>query len=373
MNPPIYLDMAATTPVDPQVADLMCGALKSFAANPNSQHQFGRRANKLLSDSREEVASYLGVSPQEIIFTSGATESLNLAIIGGARAMKGPGHVITSLAEHSAVLKTVAHLRDRRGWEADYLPTGEKGALSVEEVEAAIKPNTQLCTIMAANNETGVITDILPIAQLLYEKGIPLIVDAVALYGKAPLPQHPGISALAISGHKFHGPPGISALVVKKDFTICSRIMGGGQEWNKRAGTPNLPAIQGLALAMRLVEENLEAHISDMKKLQTHMEKRLLDEIPGTHIHGLLPRTPAISNVGFEKADGETLLIALDQAGIAVSHGSACSAGASEPSRILINMGIPYKEAQRSIRISLSYTTTLEEIDHFVDTLKALV
>lgn len=342
----IYLDNNATTQLLPEVLDAMRPYLEGAPCNPSSVHAFGRDARNALTRARRSIASDLGVRPSEVLFTSGATESINMVLRGSK-----PRHIITSTIEHIATLDTLKAI----GCEVTYLEPGTYGAITPEQVKEAIRPQTDLITLMAANNETGVMTDIEAIGQL----GIPFFVDGVASLGKEFVEIPEGVSAICFSGHKIHGPKGIGVLVLKHHFKVAPLITGGHQESHRRAGTENLPAIVGMAEAVRLAQN---APYDQIRALRDRLEKALQVEVNGEG-----PRVSNVANLSFPGTDGEGLLMNLDLEGIAVSHGSACSSGSLEPSHVLLGMGYSRERAASSIRFSLSRLTTEEEIDQVID------
>ncbi len=349
----IYLDNNATTAIDPRVFEAM--RADSGPYNPSSVHYFGQAAKKLLGRSRESIAAFFHVKPQELIFTSSATESLNMIL----RGLPESGHVITSDVEHSAIFKTLQTLP---GFQVSYLHAGLRGAVQPEAVAAAITEKTRLIVLTAANNETGVKIDLEAIAAIAKQHKIPFVVDAVALLGKELFQIPEGVSAMVFSGHKLHAPKGIGLTFLRSTLKIKPLITGGDQEFSLRAGTENLSGILGLAKAIELLNVELPAATERMRDLT----ERLLQGLETVVINGEGPRIVNTVNLSFPGVSGEELLMGLDLAGIAVSHGSACSSGALEPSRILINMGIPHSVARSSIRFSLSRNTTQEEIDHAI-------
>ncbi len=346
----IYLDNNATTQVLPEVLDVILSELSGGPANPSSSHFFGREAKKKLSAARELIAAYLKAKPQEILFTSGGTEGLNLLL------RPAKEHIITSNVEHSAVYRTLQG-------DITYLPVGTYGAVTPEAVKAAITDKTTLIVLSAANNETGVKTNIEAIGNIALQANIPFIVDGVALLGKEHFTIPPGVSAMVFSGHKIHAPKGIGFIYVRSNFKLEPLLTGGDQEFSKRAGTENLAGILGLAKAVELINPG------KMETLRDYFEDQLKGKI---EINGTGPRICNTSNLSFTGVDGETLLIGLDQAGIAASHGSACASGALEPSRILQNMGLPRPRVLSSLRFSLSRFTTQQEIDTVIQTLLRL-
>lgn len=356
----IYLDNSATTSIHPDVLDLVVSVLQNYLGNPSSAHHFGQESRKRLLQARQVVANYLGIKLHETIFTSGGTESINL-IIRGLLEGKQQGHILTSSVEHASVYSTVK-LMENSGHTATYLSPGLWGAIKPEAVRAAIQPNTQLIALMAVNNETGVKTDIPAIAAIAEEAKIPFLVDGVALLGKEVFTIPTGVSAMAFSGHKFHAPAGTGIAFIRSSLKLRPLISGGDQEFSRRGGTENLSGIIGMAEAIRLLND-LPSFSQRMSQLRDKLEKTLIQQLSEVYVNGEGPRIGNISNLAFAGIEGEVLLTTLDMEGIAVSHGSACSSGALEPSRILLNMGLPMERARSSIRFSLSRFTTEEEID----------
>jgi cysteine desulfurase len=354
----IYLDNNATTFLDPRVAEAIRDVLSQPVGNPSSPHAFGQAMKSLLSEARRGVAEYLKVKQDQIVFTSGGSEGAVLAL-QGLFLSKQPGHIITSNIEHACVYEILERLRND-GAEVSYLPTGLKGAINVEDVAKAIRPETKLITIMGANNETGVINDIEAIAKLAEQHSIPFVVDGVALLGKENFSLPRGVTAMFFSGHKIHAPQGVGFVMSKKK--LKSHILGGSQEFGMRGGTENMLGIVGLAKAISLLRSEQPARIAHMRRLRDHFEQALL-KLPGVRVNGTSLRVSNTSNLAFEGIDGETLLIALDQAGVAASLGSACSSGAIETSRVLLQMGIPLARARSSLRFSFSSLNTMEEVE----------
>lgn len=359
----IYLDNNATTGVDPQVLEAMLPELTSNPSNPSSIHFFGKEARARLLKARETVAHYFHVKPEEIIFTSGGTESLNMLI------RPTSGHIITTDVEHSAVYNTLKQLNN----ETSYLKVGSWGAAKPEQVKEAIRPNTRLIILTAVNSETGVKTDLEAIAKLAGEANIPFVVDGVALLGKEPFKMIPGIAAIAFSGHKIHAPKGVGIALIRSHFKIPPLITGGDQEYSKRAGTENLASIIGLAKAIELLNRELPNATERMLHLRDYFEKELEKRLGQILINGEGPRISNCSNLSFTGVDGETLLLSLDLAGVAASHGSACASGALEPSRVLTQMGLSKERIRSSLRFTLSRWTTQAEIDSAIDILTHLV
>lgn len=335
-------------------------------ANPSSVHAFGQRAKGLLSAARGKIASYFKAKPEEILFTSGGTESINYFL----KPLKG--HIITSSIEHSAIHKTLQK-KELEGVDVTYLSPGLQGTVLPHQIEEAIKPNTTAIVLSAANAETGVKIDLPAISQLAKKEGIPLFIDAVAFFGKEPFILYPGITAVALSAHKFHGPKGVGALYLSTSTKLPAEMTGGAQEMNRRAGTENLAGILGLAEAVEIVKENESSISEKLLFLRKRLEQGFSREIPDILIHGMGDRISNTANIAFLGCDGETLFMQLDLAGIAVSLGSACSSGSLEPSRVLLNMGINRKIARSSLRFSLSRMNTLEEIEKTVDITSQIV
>lgn len=370
MNPKIYLDNNASTQLDPQVIEVIKMALQSFG-NPSSVHSFGQESRKRLSQARYSIASFFQVKPNEIIFTSGGTEALNM-VINGVLDASPKGHVITSSVEHSAVYSTIKQ-QERTGHQATFLSSGLWGAVTADAVRAALQPNTRLIALMAVNNETGVKADIDAIAEVAHEARIPFLVDGVALLGKELFSIPKGVSAMCFSGHKLHAPKGIGLAFVRHSLKLHPQITGGDQEFGRRGGTENMLGILALEKAIQLLSTELPAASNTMRMLRDRLESGLKHNLSGVTVNGQGPRIANTSNLSFDGIEGETLLTSLDMEGIAVSHGSACASGALEPSRILLNMGIPSDAAASSIRFSLSRFTTEAEIDSCISCVSRLV
>lgn len=365
MKPRIYLDNNASTPLDPQVIQLLTAELQESIGNPSSIHHFGQELRNRMTKARRSIAAFLKVKPAELVFTSGGTEALNQCI-RGLFAEKPEGHIVTSAVEHSCVYSTVKFL-EKCGCQATYLHPDRYGAVRREAVQNALRPDTRLVTLMSVNNETGVKTDIEAIAALLHERRIPFVVDGVAQMGKELFTIPKGVSAYCASGHKFHAPKGIGFAWIHPSFKIAPLLIGGGQEANRRGGTENLSGILGMAEAVSVLEQALPQATQQMERLRNHLEIGLLTGLPDLVVNGTGPRICNTSNISFLGVDGESLMMNLDLAGIAISHGSACSSGALEPSRVLLNMGIPVDQAASSLRLSLSRMTTEKEIDTAVE------
>lgn len=363
----IYLDNNSSTALDPKVLNVVIDNLKESAGNPSSTHSFGQKARHKLNNARQTIANSLSVKPNEIIFNSGGTEGANM-IIRGLFPQGSFGHIIASSVEHSCVYATIKSLESKT-ITCTYLSPGRWGAIQPEDVRRAITPETRLIALMAVNNETGVKTDIQAIASIAQEANIPFFVDGVALLGKEPFQIPDGVSAMTFSGHKLHAPKGIGFAVIRNHLKLTPLLTGGHQEYNRRGGTENLSSIVGLAEAVKLLETELPTAYFRMQKLRDRLERKIMENLEGVTINGTAPRVVNTSNMSFDGVEGEVLLAQLDLQGIAVSHGSACSSGALEPSRILLNMGLSHQEAGSSLRFSLSRFTTEEEINNCIEVL----
>jgi cysteine desulfurase len=355
----IYLDNAATTRVKPEVRAAMEPYLDLYYGNPSSLHAAGRRARRALEDARETVAGCLGADPKEIVFTSGATESNALAIAGAAEALRGRGdHLVTSAIEHPSVLETFARL-EKQGWRVTRVAVDDAGLVDPARVAAAVTPATVLVSIMTVNNEVG---SVQPIAEI--RKAVPGVVlhtDAAQAFGKIPVSVKE-VDLLTISAHKMHGPKGVGGLWIRKGTPFAPQMMGGGQEFERRAGTENVAGAIGLAIVMSAASDPaLMAVLRD--RLQ-----RGLQLLGGVKVAGPRDRrAPHILNVSFHGVDGEAAILAMDAAGLCVSSGSACASGSTKPSHVLQAMGLPSDVSKSSVRFSLSSLTTAEEIDAALD------
>jgi cysteine desulfurase len=372
----IYLDHNATTPVDPAVFHAVNQAMHEEFGNPSSVHYFGQRAKLLLDRARQAVATLLGGDPAEVVFTSGGTEADNLAIRGVAEALEPTGrrHLISSPIEHEAVLQTLKALA-RRGWEVTLLPIDESGIVSPSALAAAIRPDTALVSIMHANNEIGTIQPLHELAAIAHAHGALVHSDAVQSAGKILLDVRAlGIDLASISGHKLYGPKGVGVLWVRRGTRVLSTMTGGRQERNRRAGTENVPGIAGLGVAVTQALEKLQTESTRLAALRDHLETGILRTIEGTAINGARDRrVPNTTNISFEGIEAESLLIALDLEGIAVSTGSACSSGTLEPSHVLKAMGFPLHRTQNALRFSLGASNTAEQMDHVISILPPIV
>jgi cysteine desulfurase len=367
----LYFDHSATTPMRPEVIQAMMPYFAEHAGNPSSIHMFGQRAKRALDEARRTVADLLGAKPAEIYFTSGATESNNIAIQGAAKSYAMFGrHLITSAFEHHAVLHTFQAL-EKQGFQVTYLPVDEQGLVQPEEVEKALRPDTILVSIMLANNEVGTVQPIREIAGILRRRGILFHTDAVQAVGKIPVNvRELGVDMLSLTAHKFYGPKGVGALYVREGVEIAPLFFGGHQEGALRPGTQNVPGIVGLAAALRLACQEMEEESARLRRLRDLLEQSIIERIPDVDINGHPDKRLAhISNVSFAGLDGEALLLALDMQGIAVSTGSACTAGSTEPSHVLRAMGVDPLLARGSIRFSLGRDNTEEDIRFLIEVL----
>ena len=373
--PRIYADNAATTKISQTAMKAMISAMENSYGNPSSIHQIGMAANDALQTSREQIARCLGCMPKEIFFTSGGTESDNQAIVSAAMlgAKQNKRHIISTAFEHHAVLHTLRRLKEQ-GFEIQLLDVGAEGNITAAQVEEAIRPDTCLVTVMFANNEIGSVLPIAEIGEVCRAHGVLFHTDAVQAAGHIPVNvKKQNIDMLSLSAHKFHGPRGIGALYVKRGIELTSLMEGGGQERGKRPGTENLPAIMGMAAALKeecsLMEENA-ARVAAMRD-------RLLQglfQIPYSILNGPRDnRLPGNVNFCFEGVSGESLLLLLDSKGICASSGSACASGALDPSHVLLALGLAPEIAQGSLRISLDISNTEEEIDYMLEVIPQVV
>lgn len=373
--PRIYADNAATTKISQTAMKAMISAMENSYGNPSSIHQIGMAANDALQTAREQIARCLGCMPKEIFFTSGGTESDNQAIVSAAMlgAKQNKRHIISTAFEHHAVLHTLRRLKEQ-GFEIQLLDVGAEGNITAAQVEEAIRPDTCLVTVMFANNEIGSVLPIAEIGEVCRAHGALFHTDAVQAAGHIPVNvKKQNIDMLSLSAHKFHGPRGIGALYVKRGIELTSLMEGGGQERGKRPGTENLPAIMGMAAALKeectLMEQN-EAKVTAMRDCLIQG----LSQIPYSILNGSREkRLPGNVNFCFEGVSGESLLLLLDSRGICASSGSACASGALEPSHVLLSLGLAPELAQGSLRISLDISNTEEEIDYMLEVIPQVV
>jgi cysteine desulfurase len=372
----VYFDHNATTPVDPAVVEIMTRVLVEEFGNASSVHQFGQRAKGLLDDARTAVAELINGEPSEVVFTSGGTEADNFAIRGVAEALAPAGrrHLIASGFEHEAVLNTFKALA-RRGWTTTLLPLDSSGIVSPAALEAALTGETALVSVMHANNEIGTIQPVAELSRLAHARGALFHTDAVQSVAKIPVDVRAlGADLLSLSAHKFNGPKGVGALWIKRGTRVTAILTGGKHERNRRAGTENVPAIAGLGVAAQLAVHKRESEAARLTALRDRLERGVLAKVPHTAVNGDRDqRVPNTTNISFDGVEAESLLIALDLEGIAVSTGSACSSGTLEPSHVLRAMGLPTHRTQNSIRLSLGAGNTDEQVDYVVAKLPAIV
>jgi cysteine desulfurase len=371
----IYLDHAATTPARPEAIAAMLPLLSAGGYNASSIHAEGRAARAALDAARIDVAAVLGAKAREIVFTGGGSESIGLALIGAARASAGRGrHIVTSVAEHHAVLHTL-DLLERDGWTTSRLPVDARGLVDPAGFAAALRADTTLATLMLANNEIGTIAPIAELAAIARRAGVLFHTDAIAAAPFLPLDVKAlGVDLLSLSGHKFYGPKGVGALYVRSGTPVRAQIVGGGQEYGMRAGTENVAGIAGFAAALRLAHLERGPGSARVGSLRDRLESGIRATIPAVLLNGTATaRLPGTSSVAFADADAATLLIRLDLAGIAASAGSACAAGSLEPSHVVAALGLPPAYAGGVLRFSLGSRNTAAEIDAVLSILPEIV
>lgn len=373
----IYLDNNATTKVDERVLDAMMPYFKEEYANPSSMYNFSKKASNALKEARGVLKDFLNAKDEkEIIFTSCGSESANTAIKGVLNYNKSKKHIITTKVEHPCVLNLYQTL-EKQGYKVDYIGVNSNGDLDLEQLEAAITPDTALVSVMWANNETGVIFPIKKISEIIKSKSpdTKFFVDAVQAAGKIPLDvQENGIDLLGISGHKFHAPKGVGALYINSKTLITPLIVGGHQERGKRAGTENVPYIVGMSKAAELATDGLKYELTEVKRLRDKLEKNILKNIYNSRLNtGVSNRVPNTTNIGFEYVEGELILLHMSDLGICASSGSACTSGSLEPSHVLRAMNVPFTAIHGSIRFSLSRFTTEKEIDYVCEKMPEII
>lgn len=370
MDPPIYLDHNATTPMAAEVVDAMTEAMHAGYANPASQHEAGRRARRVIEAARQRIVELLGGAstgrlPDRLIFTSGGTEANNLAIFGLAQAHAGAASlVVTSPIEHPSVSSAVDQLA-RRGWQVSRLPVDATGVVDASQLESLLTPDARLITVMLGNNETGAIQPIARLADVASRHGIPMHTDAVQAVGKISVHfRDLGVAALSFAAHKFHGPLGIGGLLVHGDVKLGPMLFGGFQQVAIRPGTESVPLVVGLQTALELWHAQREARYARLASLRDRLERQLCAGWPAAVVvAGDAKRLPHTSNIAFVGLDRQALFLALDMAGIACSTGSACASGSSEPSPVLVAMGPEPGVIRSSLRLSLGANTTEQEVD----------
>ena len=371
----VYADNAATTSVSKTALDAMLPFLTENYGNPSSLYAFGQKAAEALQEARETVAQCINADPREIYFTSGGSEADNQAILSAAKlgARKGKKHLISTKFEHHAVLHTLAKL-EKEGYEVTLLDVHSDGVVRLEDVEAAIRPDTALVTVMFANNEIGTVQPIAEIGALCRAKGIPFHTDAVQAAGHMPIDvKAMNIDMLSMSGHKFHAPKGVGVLYAKRGIVLTNIIEGGAQERGKRAGTENVAGIVAMAAALKESCDHMEENTAKIIPMRDKLFAEL-SKIPHSKINGSLEHhVPGTVNMCFEGIEGESLLLMLDDQGICASSGSACTSGSLDPSHVLLSIGLPHEVAHGSLRLSIGEYNTMEQIDHIIEVVPKVV
>jgi cysteine desulfurase len=378
MNEPVYLDYAATTPIDPRVLAAMEPYFSLEFGNPSSVHRWGQHAERALEQARREVAAVLNCRPDEIIFTSGGTEADNLALRGAALAAReatGRSHLITSPIEHSAVLSTLRQMRDHYGFTLTILPVDEAGLVSAGDLERAIQPDTALVSIMYACNEIGTIEPLAELAEVCHAHGARLHTDAVQAASQLDLDvTRLGVDLLALGAHKFYGPKGVGALYARSGTKLLPAQTGGPHEHALRAGTPNVPYIAGLAAALKITAAERETHNAHFLRLRDQLIAGVLASVPGATLSGHPSRRlPNHASFVIPGLDGNELLMHLDLAGVAASSGSACKTGDPEPSEVLLALGLPREVALGSLRLTVGRPTSAADIERLLSALPGIV
>ena len=371
----VYLDYSATTPTDPRVVEEMIPYFTEHFGNPSSIYSTGLEAKDAIEHAREQVAHLINAEPKELIFTSGGTESDNWALIATARRLQHKGkHIITSAIEHHAILHSCEYLA-KEGFEITYVGVDHDGLVDPAEVEAAIRPDTILISIMYVNNEVGSVQPITEIGAIAKKHGVLFHTDAVQALGNVPIDvKTMNIDMMSMSSHKIYGPKGIGAIYIRSGVNLPTYIHGGAQERKKRAGTENVPGIVGFGKAAELACQNFNTHVAHVSKLRDHFIDRVLNEIPYTYFNGSKDhRHPGNANITFEYVEGESILLYLDFAGVSCSSGSACSSRSLQPSHVLTAMGIPVELIHGSIRFTFGNPTTMEDVDYTVNKLKGII
>ena len=373
MNRRVYLDHNASTPVHPEVVEAMLPYFGERFGNPSSVHAFGREAREGLDTAREQIGRFLGVGPDEIVFTSGGTESDNLAIKGVAMARR-QGHIITSQIEHHAVLRTCQNL-ETLGFAVTYLPVDGHGMVDPDEVRRNLRSDTFLVSVMHANSEIGTVQPVREIGRIARERGITFHVDAVQTFGKLPIDvDGSGIDLLSFSGHKIYGPKGVAGLFIRKGTRMVSIQHGGEHERRRRAGTENVPGIVGFGKAVEVRGREMAGEAMRVTALRNRLWEGISARVPEVRLNGHpTERLPGTCNMCFKHVESESIVLGLDLKGIAVSAGSACTSGNVEPSYVLVAMGVPVDWAMGSVRCSLGRGTTAEDIDYVVEATAPLV
>lgn len=370
----IYLDNAATTRVYPEVLEAMTPYFTEYYGNPSAFYSFSNTAGKAVAEARENIAKLIGAKTEEIYFTGGGSESDNWALKATAEAYEKKGkHIITTTIEHHAILHTCQWL-EKNGFEVTYVNVDEDGVVKLDELEAAIRPDTILISVMAANNEIGTIQPLKEIGAIARKYGVLFHTDAVQAFAHIPINvDEMNIDMLSASGHKINGPKGIGVMYIRKGVKILSYIHGGAQERRRRAGTHNVPGIVGMGKAVEIAAATMEEKTKYISELRDYLIEQVLEKVPYARLNGhKTNRLPNNANFCFRFIEGEGMLILLDQAGICGSSGSACTSGSLDPSHVLLAIGLPHEIAHGSLRLTLSEDTTKEDIDYTVDKLSLI-
>lgn len=371
----VYLDYSATTPVKEEVLKEMIPYFTEKFGNPSSLYDIGLESKEAVDKARQQVAALINADPSEIYFTAGGTEADNWAVFGTAEKFRAKGnHIITTKVEHHAMLHSCAYL-EKEGYDVTYLDIDKDGRVDLKQLEDAITDKTILISIMLVNNEIGTIEPVKEAAAIAKKHKILFHTDAVQALGNVPIDvKDMGIDMMSMSSHKIYGPKGIGALFIRKGVRIDNYMHGGAQENNRRAGTENLAGIVGFGKAAQLAKENFDAHVKHSSQMRDYLKDRILSEIPDTFVNGTMDgRHPGNLNVTFEYIEGESILLLLNQFGISVSTGSACSSKSLEPSHVLAALGVPDEMIHGTVRFTVGDMTTKEDIDYVVDNLKTVV
>ena len=373
MNRRVYLDHNASTPVHPEVVEAMLPYFAERFGNPSSVHAFGREAREGLETAREQIAHFLRVGKEEIVFTSGGTESDNMAVKGVAMA-RGRGHIITSRIEHHALLRTCESL-ETLGFEVTYLPVDDHGMVDPDEVRRHLRPDTILVSVMHANSEVGTLEPVREIGRVARERGVPFHVDAVQTFGKVPIDlDGASIDLLSFSSHKIYGPKGVAGLFIRRGTKMVSVQHGGEHERRRRAGTENVAGIVGFGKAVEVRARDMADEAVRATALRNRLWEGIRARVPEVRLNGHpTERLPGTCNMCFRTVESESIVLGLDLAGIGVSAGSACTSGNVEPSYVLVAMGVPVDWAMGSVRCSLGRSTTAEDIDYVIEVTAPLV
>ena len=371
----VYMDYSATTPVKEEVLQEMLPYFTEKFGNPSSLYDLGLESKDAVTHAREQVAALIGAQPKEVFFTAGGTESDNWVVFGAADKLKEKGnHIITTKVEHHAMLHSCQFL-EKHGYEVTYLDINEDGMVTPEMLEAAITDKTILISIMMVNNEIGTVMPIKELAAVAKAHKILFHTDAVQALGNVPIDvKDMGIDLMSVSSHKIYGPKGTGALYIRRGVQLSNFVHGGVQESKKRAGTENLVGIVGFGKAAEVAKRDFDKHVEHCSTLRNHLVERVLAEIPNTFVNGTMEhRHPGNASITFEYIEGEAILLFLNQAGISVSTGSACSSTSLEPSHVLTALGVPVEKIHGTVRFTIGDFTTMEDVDYVVDTLKSVV